>query len=141
MPSKTTPNEIPAIRRIAELISRLLVHYWTADDPVETRTVQFEDWLEDLGQFPPVTVEEACRQWRRSRRHRPTPSDIRWLCLNIAAEQQRRLEIADRRSGEVPTWLVEIWEPLGGMEARQQAIAQQDERYRRAAEWRKEHLL
>lgn len=140
MPSRTSPSEIQAIRRIAELVSRLLVHYWTADDPVETRTAQFEDWLEDLSEFPPVTVEDACRQWRRTRRHRPTPSDIRGLCLEIAIEQQRRLEIEDQRSTEIPTWLEEIWEPHGGIDARRDAIAEQEARYERAAKWREEHL-
>lgn len=64
------------------MVSRLLSHYWTATDPVEVRQAQIEDWLDDLREFGPLVVEEACRRWRRQPGgKRPTPGDIRTLCI------------------------------------------------------------
>lgn len=75
---------------IAALISRLMSHYWTADDPPAIRRAQAEDWVLDLIEFGPAVVEAACREWRRRPGgRRPTPGDIRALCL---AEQRERRE-------------------------------------------------
>lgn len=64
-------------------------HYWTADDEPELRAKQFEDWLEDLGEFPASDVAAACTAWRQgeSYRKRPLPGDIRLLAI---AEGRRR---------------------------------------------------
>ncbi len=83
------PNE----RLVSEQISRLLGHYWTADDHPAARTAQAEDWMEDFGSFPAEWVREACKQWRRTERRRPTPADIRELVL---AEQELDRREADR---------------------------------------------
>jgi hypothetical protein len=41
---------------------------------------KYEDWLEDLREFPARIVAGACREWRRSATRRPTPADIIRLC-------------------------------------------------------------
>lgn len=74
-------------RELAEMISRLLSHYWTPDDDPAIRRAQMRDWIEDLSEFPLALVAEACRDWRRQPGgRRPTPGDIYQLC---AAEQTR----------------------------------------------------
>lgn len=50
------------------------------------RKAQIEDWLEDVVEFGPVIVAEACREWRRTSSRRPTPNEVRVLCI---AEQQK----------------------------------------------------
>jgi hypothetical protein len=75
------------LRRVSELVARLMNHYWTANDPAAMRQAQIEDWIEDLIELPIECVEEACREWRRTGHRRPLPSEIRILAI---AEQRRR---------------------------------------------------
>jgi hypothetical protein len=59
-----------------------MFHYWVADETPAVRTLQLEDWLEDLVEFGPAIVAEACREWRhKPGGRRPTPGDIRTLCI------------------------------------------------------------
>ena len=88
MRQKPTSQEI---KEIAALIARLMSHYWTAADPVQTRQAQLEDWLDDLVEFGPAAVAEACREWRRTQSRRPTPADIRRLAAEARAVDQRCL--------------------------------------------------
>jgi len=53
------------ISEIAALVTRLLSHFWTADEHVAVRQAQIEDWLDDLREFGPAIVREACAEWRR----------------------------------------------------------------------------
>jgi hypothetical protein len=70
-----------------------LSHYWTADDPAEVRQAQLKDWVDDLLEFGPEIVEEACTRWRRQPGgRRPTPGDIRAYCVE---EQQDRARVGD----------------------------------------------
>lgn len=93
MPHKTTSGNISSI---SATIARLLSHYWTAADPVPARRAQFADWLEDLTEFEPSIVADACRTWRRSATatRRPLPTEIRKLCLAEQSSQQERRAIA-----------------------------------------------
>lgn len=76
----------------ASLISRLMNHYWTMDDPPAIRRAQAEDWIADLVEFAPAMIEAACVEWRRTETRRPTIADIRQRCIAAAfAEQERRL--------------------------------------------------
>lgn len=79
---------------VAGHIARLMSHYWTANDPPEIRRLQAEDWLEDLVEFGPDAVAEACRDWRRTQSRRPTPADIRLLAADARARNQLRLAAA-----------------------------------------------
>ena len=113
------------LREIAALIARLLSHYWTAADPIETRQAQHEDWLMDLREFGPEIVEQACLRWRRQPDgRRPTPGQIRALCIqeqnehrNVHAltpraniqlvsddEWRRRLEAHNKAGGNDRSW-------------------------------------
>lgn len=66
-------------------------HYWTDTDHIETRRAQIADWLEDVEEFGPAIVAEACREWRRTpNSRRPLPGDIRALCVARQAEYQER---------------------------------------------------
>lgn len=73
---------------------KLLSHYWTAADPIESRREQIIDWIDDLIEFGPPSVADACRDWRREQSRRPAPADIRKLCI---LAQNRRREDAMRR--------------------------------------------
>ena len=96
----------------AALIGRLLAHYWTTNEPQEVRRAIAEDWLEDLGEFPAEVVEAACREWRQTQSRRPTPADIRTLCIaERHAEREHRLVIADHRAAW-PPWLADLWGPV-----------------------------
>ena len=64
-------------------------HYWLATEPEPVRRTQLEDWLEDLSEFSTAAVADACREWRQTKSKRPTPADIRKLCI---VSQNRRRE-------------------------------------------------
>lgn len=72
----------------------MMSHFWTADDPIESRREQIIDWIEDLVEFGPATVAEACGQWRRTGSRRPLPSDIRRFCIELQRQEQERGAIA-----------------------------------------------
>jgi len=80
-------------RAIAAMVSRLLSHYWTAADPVETREAQIEDWIIDLREFGPDIVNEACARWRIANDRRPTPANVRLLAIDIQREENDRLAL------------------------------------------------
>lgn len=82
------PPDMGTDRQIAGLIARLLLHYWTGEMSAETRRLQALDWLEDLREFGPEIVAGACGDYRRTETRRPTPADIRRLC--IKADEERR---------------------------------------------------
>src|SRR6185437_90451 len=53
------------------------------------REAQAADWLDDLREFAPAIVEEACRRWRRANPdRRPGPGHIRALCIEERRERQ-----------------------------------------------------
>jgi hypothetical protein len=89
-PPKPSPSARPDVndRLIAERISTLLSHYWTADDPPELRRQQMGDWLDDLGEFGAATVAQAVEEWRRNETHRPSPAALRALCVRIETERR-----------------------------------------------------
>lgn len=105
-------------------------HYWTADDPIEARREQVRDWIEDLVEFGPATVADACREWRRTQSRRPTPADIRRLCVDSRQARIEHLAI----TGPVerwPSWLAEIWGPEPeGPRLRSAAMVRDEQRHR-----------
>lgn len=130
MPRKRlSPEQKAAIREVSAIVTRLLAHYWTADDRVETRQAQIEDWVEDLIEFGPLAVATACRDWRRDTFHqRPLPGDIRALCAAAANAERERLMIEDQRRQRWPRWLEETWGPEpDGPRKRAEALAQRGE--------------
>lgn len=70
------------------------------------RKFQARDWLDDLGEFSPIVVADACQSWRRSQSKRPTIADIRALCIegrtlhDAKTNRQNRLPAPDRSQDE-----------------------------------------
>lgn len=126
------------IKEIAALVNRLMNHHWTADEPSTLRQAQAEDWLEDLIEFSPAIVAEACRQWRRKPgSRRPLPGDIRVLCIAEHREQSERRALpasspADMDAQDWPRWLEDIYGP------RPDGPLQRAEALRKAAERKRE---
>ena len=125
-------------REIAGQIARLLVHYWTENMPATMREAQAQDWLSDLREFSPEVVAEACRQWRqRPGGKRPTPGDIRSICQE---EVRTTWQAQAERNFNPNTWgasgLHDLWP--GGEAERNAAIAAQEERWKHAAQRRRE---
>ena len=91
MHSTQQPSAHQSIKvEVAGIIARLLLHYYLPGELSDAaRKAIADDWLEDLVEFDPATVAHACREWRRTSSRRPTPSDIRVICI---AEQRERQE-------------------------------------------------
>ena len=47
----TCSNRVP--RRVAELLARLMNHYWKENEPSAVRAAMMADWLDDFAEFPP----------------------------------------------------------------------------------------
>lgn len=73
---------------MAALISRLLAHYWTADDHEAIRAAQVSDWLTDMQTFGVEVFAEAASRWRIAETRRPTIADMHKLC-EVVAELRR----------------------------------------------------
>lgn len=78
---------------IAERVTVLLSHYWTANEDPRLRELQMLDWLDDLAEFPASAVAEAVKRWRQGpgSAKRPLPYDIRATCLELQSAAQMRL--------------------------------------------------
>src|ERR1051326_7579990 len=70
------PKNSSNVREIAALVTRLLSHYWTADEPAAVREAQIEDWLDDLHEFPLALIEEAYRRGARGNGRGLRPAGI-----------------------------------------------------------------
>lgn len=76
-------------REIAGIIARLLLHFYSPGDLSESaRTAMAQDWVNDLFEFGSGIVANACREWRNTKTHRPTPADIRLLCVEAQRIRQ-----------------------------------------------------
>ena len=86
-------------------------HYWKEDDHPAVRQAQIEDWIEDLAEFPIEFVASACREWRQTKTRRPTPVEIRELCIGAHrhAEQNRKALAAPQLSDANLRALAEEW--------------------------------
>jgi hypothetical protein len=128
---------------LSGMITSLLNHYWVADDLLPVREAQVRDWIEDLAAFDLDIVRNAIAEWRRKPHvRRPTPGDVRSLAF--AAQQDRRDQqrcLEDKTAQQAgprwEPWLYDLWGPAStGIDARNAAIAQQNQRYARAEQWR-----
>lgn len=133
-------------QQIAALIARLFLHYRMGDMAQNARDAVAMDWLDDLREFGPKIVEEACAEYRQTQTFRPTPADIRRLC--IEAQSSQREHDHYRRALSAPGVARGTWSPeeeeayarqAGWSSAleRRDAIAAQEEKYRLAEEWRR----
>ncbi len=96
-----TPDEVKG--RILALLS----HYYTPDMDPRVWSMVFQDWFDDLKEYPLWIIREACAQYRRTETYRrPTPAAILALCreeigyLRRDFEALRRtLEYSDAHTG------------------------------------------
>ncbi len=79
---------------LAAITTRLISHYWTANDDPRMRQAQIEDWIDDLIEFDVPVVTQVCQEWRRTQTRRPLPADIRRMCIELQCQQQVRLAAA-----------------------------------------------
>lgn len=85
-----SPRRSPEnVTMIAAEISRLMSHYWAANEDPRLRAAIAADWLDDLREFDAEWVRDACRDWRRSQAKRPTIADIRARCVDTAERYRR----------------------------------------------------
>ena len=129
--------------QIAGMVANLMSHYWVAEELLPSREAQIADWIEDLIEFDLDIVRNAIAEWRRKPHvRRPSPGDVRSLAFAAQQDrrdQQRYLEdkTAQQAGARWEPWLYELWGPAStGIEARNAAIAQQNQRYARAEQWR-----
>jgi|SRR5215469_4805739 len=83
---------------IAELITKLLSHFGTVDEPLAVRRALARDWMQDFCEFAVAEVEWACNEWRRNQSMRPAIADIRRLAIQARANE--REAVAERRALE-----------------------------------------
>jgi len=126
-------------REVAAIIARLMLHFPGVQVSDAARHAMAADWLEDLAEFGPAIVGEACKQWRQKPgARRPTSGDIRAICVELRNDERearlaREAKNAEQAAGKWDTWLYELWGPEStGRGERQRAIAAQDARWRRA---------
>jgi hypothetical protein len=70
----------------------LLSHYWTGNEDARLRREQIHDWLDDLGAFASSIVASAVTEWRQTQSKRPSPADIRTICLRLEREAKEDRE-------------------------------------------------
>ena len=132
MQQKSSPHQIAAI------LGTLLNLYWQADETPEVRKAVAKVWLEDFAEFDPAVVDEAAREWRRSQQRRPSIAEFRRLCHEGQANANFRADRAlPKPPGAPEKWMSDLWRD-GGTEAREAAIRANEERYRKADQWRQE---
>jgi hypothetical protein len=68
-------------------ILALLSHFRSDPNPPEVEYAIAQDWAEDLGEFPGWVVEQAARQWRRTKKFKPQICEIREACERIAVRE------------------------------------------------------
>lgn len=109
--------------RLLTRVLALLSHYRSDPNPPEVEFAIAEDWAEDLGEFPAWAVDEAAREWRRSRKFKPQICEMRDACQRIASREMvllarlRRLVEADearrnpsqRRAAALASGLAASW--------------------------------
>lgn len=91
------------------VLGRLLAHYHTPERGEASYRMLFEDYLDDLSEFPLAVVGEAARQWRRTKVFWPKVAELRELCDRIYTRELDRLArmaflawCADRFGGRLP---------------------------------------
>lgn len=71
----------------------LLSHFPAKGLSPEVERMMALDWADDLGEYPAWVIDAAARNWRRSRKWRPSIAEMRALCEEICAPERA---LADR---------------------------------------------
>lgn len=132
-------------RAIADIVTRLLSHFATADEPLAVRQAMAQDWVDDLEEFALADIEAATKEWRQTFATRPTIAEIRKLAIaNQRRESDRRAledKSREQEGGSWEPWLYEIWGPAStGRIARQQALDDWNRRLARGEAYREGRL-
>lgn len=80
-------------RRIAERITTLLSHFWTADEDTLIREAQISDWIDALSKFSVSVVHAAAAEYLRTQQKRPTVAAIYALCREMTPPSHPLLAI------------------------------------------------
>lgn len=120
-------------REVAGIIARLLLHFWAPGELSDVaRAAMAQDWLEDLREFGPACVANACQEWRREQENRPKPANIRKLCIEAQAAQRERLAHASYSDGDGYARSVGWASEAERREAIRRDVAQREARYEQA---------
>ncbi|HYF86544.1 hypothetical protein [Azospirillum sp.] len=71
----------------------LLSHFPAKGLSPEVERMMALDWGEDLGEYPAWVIDAAARNWRRTRKWRPSIAEMRALCEDLCAPERA---LADR---------------------------------------------
>ncbi len=71
----------------------LLSHFPAKGLSPDVERMMALDWADDLGEYPAWVIDAAARNWRRSRKWRPSIAEMRALCEEICAPERA---LADR---------------------------------------------
>lgn len=131
---------------IAELITKLLSHFGTSEEPLAVRRAIARDWLEDFAEFSVAQVAWACREWRRAQAFRPTIADIRALCALAQHAELERRAIAENTRRGLDQETIDMWsrpeyedDTRSWEERRADAAKRLQERWARADQWRRDN--
>lgn len=67
----------------------LLSHFPGKGLPAPVEEMVALDWADDLGEFPGWAIDQAARVWRRTRKWRPSITEMRTLCEEACAPERR----------------------------------------------------
>lgn len=73
-------------------VTVMLAQYFVPDMPFELQALLLADWVDCLNEFPSWAVKAACDRWRDTERRKPTPADIRAICLDLVKAHRTTLE-------------------------------------------------
>lgn len=83
---------------IATNMGRVMVSYYTPSQTPQEVAQVIDNFVEALADLPQWAISEACREWLRDGKHRPSPAHIRELAGKhvgrVHAELRRRVNEA-----------------------------------------------
>ena len=97
----------PAERgRLLARVLALLSHYRSDPHPSMVEQAIADDWAEDLGGFPMWAVEAAAKQWRTTKKFKPTICEMVNLCEQAVGDS---LQVRDRLRQQVHHASLDEW--------------------------------
>jgi hypothetical protein len=78
-------------REIAVILGRLAIHFPPPDRPPEHHEIAFEDYAEDLGEYPAAVLGEVTRNWRRTEKWWPKVCELREKCDALLFRYRKQL--------------------------------------------------
>jgi len=89
----------PAERgRLLARVLALLSHYRSDPHPSLVEQAIADDWADDLGEFPMWAVEAAAKQWRTTKKFKPTICEMVDLCGQVMGDS---LQVRNRLRRQV----------------------------------------